>query len=863
MKCPDKIRIKKIVMNKFVTTILIIFIFSGISYLSGQTSKYEGKIVKKISFTGVTNTDEKDLLFEMKTTVGHPLKYLEMKEDIKKVYKKGKFKSLSVDIEEYKGGVRLRFNCEELPMVKELIFKGIDEFSDTDLSEAIVIKAGSAYRKDLVEKSIEIMKKKYHEEGLFNAVIKYKITKIKKTNHVNVTFIIDEGEEITVEKITILGARKIYHKDLQGLMDTKEKWLMSDGTFKQDVYNKDKSKIIGFYKQSGYLDARIIEDKVTYEWLNPLKKEKRVIYIVIKIFEGDKYYFDKYTLKIIPNKGKKPVFKKDFFFKNFKLNKRGQIFNNTMFLQDRQLISMSYGNRGYIFTRIVPRRTISIQNVKVKKGKTFVMEKRKYVKIAISVTEGAQAYIDQIIIKGNKRTQDKVIRRELLIKPGELFSSGKMQISRQKVFNLGFFKEVNFEVRPGSREGYMNVIIDVVEQHSGTISMGGGYGTTSGFSIFADIAENNVMGTGQRVGIKFEYGPLRYSTKVTYANRWMFDIPLGFNAQIFNYQYQYTTGSIFPNTAVQATYDVMSIGYSLGVSYRFLTFVTTGISWTHSWKWYMNPSGNCPSEIYEHVASQDNPKTTIQPYIFFDNKNNYLNPSKGIRAGFTIGFTGGIPGLSKDHFIKYKPEFEGYFSFFHLPFLKTHPVVFQFRLNGSFTGMPMTSAWLDSSQPATTNEWVEYEDRLTVGGPETVRMYDYLDPTLPSSWTTVGLYHRIQFGIEMRFPIHPQMLWMAFFFDAGAVWSDYNWESRMSTTNLTTLQGDIAAGNVMRIQDFFSDFGKTMGYFKYSFGFGFRIQIPMMPLRFWWGWKLQFENGQPIVDMTDIRFQFQIGDYRF
>ena len=101
------------------------------------------------------------------------------------------------------------------------------------------------------------------------------------------------------------------------------------------------------------------------------------------------------------------------------------------------------------------------------------------------------------------------------------------------MYNLGFFKQVNIDVRPGSRDGYMNLIVDVEEQPTGTISLGGGYGTTSGFSIFADVAENNLLGNGQRVGVRFEYGPERTSITLSFAERWLFNQPIGLNTSVF------------------------------------------------------------------------------------------------------------------------------------------------------------------------------------------------------------------------------------------------------------------------------------------------------------------------------------------
>ena len=156
-----------------------------------------------------------------------------------------------------------------------------------------LIKEGDALRKDFIERSIKALKEKYREEGLFNAVITYKIEKIKGTDkQVKVIFIIDEGEEIAVRKISILGAKKIYDKELKSFMETAEKSILKDGTFQTAIYEQDKAKIIAYYKQNGYIDAQIIEDLVEYEWVNPEKKDERGIFITIKLAEGDIYYFD-------------------------------------------------------------------------------------------------------------------------------------------------------------------------------------------------------------------------------------------------------------------------------------------------------------------------------------------------------------------------------------------------------------------------------------------------------------------------------------------------------------------------------------------------------------------------------------------
>lgn len=821
-----------------------------------RPDKYEGKMVRKMRTYGLVNINGNDVLDEMKTTPGYPLKAMEIKEDIKKIFQEFKFSNVEIIIEEYEGGVRLGIFCKERPQVKTIVFKGMDEFQEADIAESLLIKEGEIYRKDFMEKSVSLIKKKYDEAGLFNAVITYRVLPVEGDNEIEIEFIIDEGEEIKVAKISILGARKIISEDILKVFETTEETTFEDGTFKRDIYEQDKGKMLAYYKENGYLDAQILEDRVVYEWEDPTRQEKRAIFIVIKVTEGEKYYFDGYTIDI-KAKGDKPIVAPEVLMKNFELNEKGELFNNTKFLMDKQSISFQYASKGYIFARVIPNRTVTEREVVIDN----VRMKRKFVKIDFVIHEGNKAFVEGIIIKGNKKTKDKVIRREILIKEGELFDSRKVQISREKVFNLGFFKQVNFDMRPGSTENYMNLIVDVEEQPSGTISLGGGYGTTSGFSIFADLAENNLMGNGQRVGIKFEYGPQRRSVTLSFRERWLFDYPVGFDASVFYHLYNLTDTSIFANSKEESEYQKQVVGYSMGLSYRFFYFYEIGTRWTHSFKSYVNPSGNSKDEVFLAVAEGIQEKRTQSVYLYRNTKDNYLNPTSGTKIGIAVGFTGGFLG-GEDHFIKYSPEINIYYSPFHLPFLKTHPCVIEIRGNGTFLMEPFRSSSLQKKQPFEDNAWLEPEDRLLMGGPETIRGWDYRDDSFPDSWSNVGLYHRILYGFEFRVPIHPQMLWLAFFWDAGSLWTDKFWEKQLGTDNYEILADDKEDGQTYDIRDMFSDKVNLMEYFRYSWGLGFRVQIPMMPLRFWFGKKMLYRDGE-FREISGFTFQFAIGDMRF
>jgi outer membrane protein insertion porin family len=285
------------------------------------------------------------------------------------------------------------------------------------------------------------------------------------------------------------------------------------------------------------------------------------------------------------------------------------------------------------------------------------------------------------------------------------------------------------------------------------------------------------------------------------------------------------------------------------------------MGWSQAWRAIKNPTGNSPDTVFQIQALGYQDKRTLSTYIYFDNKDNYLNPTRGVKVGLTVYSTGGWLG-GHDHYMRYNPEFFWYFSPFHIPFLKTHPLVFEFRITGTFLGQPLGANLIN--QNYTQNEWLEYEDRLTIGGVETLRAWNYYDPSFPLSWRSIGLYHRILYGLEFRIPILPQMLWIALFFDAGSLWSDSFWETQMraiSPLMYEIIAADEATGSLRRIDQFFDT--SFLAYFKYSYGIGIRVQIPMMPLRFWFGQKLIFQNNQFVNVPNGFNFQFAIGDMRF
>lgn len=878
---------KVIILTANILLLFILFLAFRPKSTFTLPSRFTGKTVQSVEFIGlkeqedgsyefipVQNIDEKDLQATCLTEKGYPLDPNVITDDIKALFEEGDFLDVRVEVEELDDGVRVRFLCLARPMIDQVIFLGLEELAETDLQDIAGIQAGDMYHKERIEQSLGGIRNKYIEEGLFNVIVTYKVEPVKDEgddNLVNVVYRIDEGEEVKVEQISLLGPHKINDTYLRGIIETKEDGILSDGTFTRATWEMDKQKILAWYRQEGYLDAEITEENVTYEWVNPEKKEKRGIYISLKIKEGERYYFDKYTIE------GNEIIDSSLFYKQFELRQPEQtpltefaqkvatrfghpidedvVCNDTLYMKDKFMIAFEYGKKGYLFTRIIPKRNVSEREV-VFNGKREV---RKYVTYDLSIIEGSQAYIENIIIKGNDKTRDNVIRREVTFNEGELYNAEKVQNTREILYKLGYFEEVNIDIRPGSRSDKVNMIISVKEQNTGTLSLGGGYGTSSGFSIYASVSEKNLFGYGYKVGAKFEYGPYTNSASVYFTDPWFMNKPVSFTTSLFYSYNRYSSTSIYSDSSDYAYYWKETVGYSVGFGWRPVFRYTLGTTWVHSWKRIQNPTGNASEEVMrlEAIGMQEKRKLTF--YGKYDSTDSSMNPTKGLSAYFGTSFVGGPLLGGDDHFMTMNPKAEYFYTPFTLPYLKKYPLVFQFRGSADFDLPPLGRSVI--GQDPYDNPWLETEDRVYVGGVETLRGWTYYgDDDFPASWQN-RLYHRILYGSEFRMPIHPEFLWMALFFDAGALYTDSFWEQY--DENIDVIEEDKASGEVVDIKEVFST--DPLKYFRYGYGFGFRIQIPMLPLRFWWGKKAEWrgfsEGGFHTI--SDFEMQLQIGEISY
>ena len=883
-------------------------------YLYAQPERFLGKKIKKIEFKGNVNIS-RDTLYQdiIQMKEGQTLTLPLLNGDIKAIFGEGSFAYARVEGEDLDGGVKLIFYLQERPRIKEITFLGLEELSSTDVQQAIPLKEDEVFNERKVSDSIQRILGKYREKGLFNASVRVRKSEVDPDrNTINITFVIDEGEHIKIAKINLLGVTRADPEDVMAVMELEEDGFIADGTFKNETFEKDKNAILDFYKNQGFLDVELEDARYDYRWKNPKTQEERVIVITYKVKEGEQYFYNGYDLTWDPRflhpvdgkQAKEPLFHKDKVEEFFEYTNSdiGTVLDNGKFSRDRGIVNYLYSQEGYIYARVQPERTIipltkeaiaekkntPQQKESEKDGKDYYnlkklenilasnpeLKGRKFVHTKFVVAEGDKGFIESIIIKGNKKTLDKVIRRELIIKEGELFNSELVQRSRERVHNLQFFKEVNVDARPGSSEGKMNLVIDVEEQPTGTISLGGGYGTNTGFSIFTEVAENNLNGTGQRVSGRVEFGPLRTALEASWTEPWLFDKPWSLTLTGFYVRRRVLSGSInIATNDESATYDLDIIGATVGIGHRFW------INWGHYHRYspQVSVAGNASSmvddSVFLLVQRGWQVKNTITNGLFYDNRDNIFNTTRGFRAEFSHDFVGNILG-GQDHYMRYYPQIDFFwwimdYTFFNAirkNVLRRWRIVQEVRASATFT-QPTKPVY--GSQDNALNPYVEIQDRLYLGGYESLRGWTLFDNNYQvngsggtdlagQTWRNGGS-HRMLFGSELRIPVEPSLFWLVLFFDAGALYQNLAEYSFSSTTTQATLDAYKAAE--LNKQNF------SLSYFRYSWGFGFRLQIPILPLRIYLAKRLIWDDNlgwfKDHPNQSGFEFVFGIGDRRF
>ncbi|HID02373.1 MAG TPA: outer membrane protein assembly factor BamA, partial [Desulfobacterales bacterium] len=463
---------------------------------------------------GNKRVDSGAILRKIQTKVGDIYDPKQLREDLKSIFAMGYFNDVQIVVNNSARGKIVTFRVVEKPIISQIIIEGQKEFKEEEILAVIDVKKYHILNPNQVNQSSQAIKAMYDAKGFYNSTVTSDISYPTEAGAV-VTFTIDEGKKIYIEEIQFEGNEHFDKDDLIAEIETGEKtwwltWLTEEGLLDMDKILLDVDRIAAFYHNHGFLDAKVAEPVVTQEedkiFLKFIIEEGARYRVGTVDFEGDLLLSRKELAKLVSVR-KEPYLSRQIL------------------REDIRAIQDAYSARGYAFASIRPRTEKSREGNRID--------------INFQIAKNDLVYIDRITIKGNTRTRDNVIRRELRIVEGGKFDSAALRQSNKALQRLGFFEEVSITPEPTSDPTRMNIVVSVKEKPTGRFSIGVGYSTTDNLILSGEISENNFPGRGDTLSFSADISGSSQKFNLAYTNPRLNDSMLSWGVDIFSTEREY------------------------------------------------------------------------------------------------------------------------------------------------------------------------------------------------------------------------------------------------------------------------------------------------------------------------------------
>ncbi len=740
-------------------------------------------------------------------------------DDVRSLYATGFFYNIQVVADNTPDGVVITYKVQGKPRLTEIKFQGNTKFKSAKLLKKISSKVDEPLDERKLFTDTQDLQKLYQKKGYQRTQVKYVLNIDETAGRGTVTFEITESPKIKILEVDFPGAKAFPLKKLRKTIKTRKHWMFSwltgSGVLKDEQFDEDKEKLTELYRDKGYIDFEIKD----VQFVNPTP---RTLIIRFILYEGTQYKVG--SVKFTGNKlftvaeiaqGLRAAHERSRSKTKIGANGLpmdvGHVFTPGGVTKDTEAVEDFYGAKGYID---VTASSGHLKLERIPNTETGTMD------LGFQIDEGQKSYIERIEIKGNVRTKDKVIRRELAVSPGEVFDMVRVKLSKQRLEGLGYFGRVDTRPEPTTiSPDRKNLVVDVDEKTTGHVSLGAGFSTVDSLVGIAEYNEGNFQapwfrGGGQKFRLRITVGTERQDYEMTFIEPWFLGRKLQFGLDLFYRDYAFLSpNDIYTETDLGTK---VSLQRALGSD-----FLRGGVNYTVEDVGIHLSSGATPLSLY----SQDNVPTAIQDTlgnhilstvgtsIAYDTRNSVQLPNKGQRTELIAQVTGGPLG--------------GSYSFYRLEAHTAH--YFRGLSPGHVLELGGVAGVVDEFGRAPD---VPFFERYFLGGPNSLRgfKYRYVSPrqvpNIPDNEPIGG--DTYWFGsAEYSIPIFEQErgvgVRVAFFYDIGSVGgAPYN-------ANLSGYSDD--------------------------YGIGLRLNLPIGPLRLDYGIPIRHDQYSSAAG----KFQFTVG----
>jgi outer membrane protein insertion porin family len=676
-------------------------------------SSYAENVISKINIEGLRNVEEKYILSKINIRNGTVYSQDLARSAVRSIIGLGCFDGCRFTFE--KGTGVFTFVVVEKPYIENVVFRGNDEFSKNKLRSVSALKEKDFYDVLNLQESKKQVMKLYNDKGYADCSVEVYPTLDVDTNRMTITFLITENKKVLIGGVKIEGSVAYSEKKILNLI----KKTKPDKIFKDEDYQYDLLYLEAFYKHNGFVDYKLIASKTSFN------EDRSRIFLTLNINEGIRYKIGSIS------------FAGNFVFENKNLEKmlkfkKGQIFNEQKIIETTHQLSEFYADKGYLQIQIIPE----------------FHKNGNMIDIKWNITENSIVYVRNIYIEGLESTKEKVIRRELLLKRGGVFSRRKLIESVQRVRNLGFIDNIEYHLLPaGASDDVVDLSFKIEEGGPGTVNGGVAYSSRNELFFTLGLTHMNLFGLGQHLNLSAEYGKKKTNFNINWTDPYIFNKNASLTLNAFNIIRKKDYAEI--NDA----YDEHKTGFSIASGPRICSRISSLFGYRYENVVLSHIDDSIKGKISEASDLSKGRTTSLFAQMAYDSLDYKYDPTRGNRQALGIKVAGSYLGGDVNYI---RTIFKSSWFF---------PLFWKFVFDVKFEIGSIVSYGSSKSVPI-------YE-RFYIGGPESVRGYKYRTEIGPAN----GGNFKTVVNFEYKCPLlasdkGKSILVGMLFYDVGGSWEN-------------------------------------------------------------------------------------------
>ncbi|ACV69515.1 outer membrane protein assembly factor BamA [Desulfohalobium retbaense] len=673
--------------------------------------------ISEIKVEGNEILDDDVVLMRLRLQEGDTYDPKAINTEVKRLYQLGYFDDVRVEVEETREGKEVVFQVQEKPLIQAIGVKGADAIDKDDILEVMSTKTGAVLNPKVIAEDLKKIREVYRKEGYYQAEVDYELEQTDPRK-ARLNVLVEEGDKLYIEDIRIKGAKVLDPGDLKDELALSERglfsWLTGRGVLKEELLDRDAAALEAYYSNRGFMDAKVGQPEVEYT--------DEGIVITFHVKEGDRY-----SVAGVDFSGDLLTGKKELAAQT-QLDDAAEEkapFDRSVLREDIQSLTDFYTNYGYAYAEV------DVQMDRDRDEDT--------VRVSYNLRKNQKVYVRRVTIEGNTKTRDNVIRREMRLADGDMFSGAALRRSNVRLQKLDYFEKVDIQTVPTSDRERMDLVVQVKEKSTGMLSAGAGYSSVDSVFLSGQVKERNLFGKGYTASLQGTFSGSRTRYDLDFWNPHLYDSPLGAGTNVYYVTREYDD------------YDKNSIGGKVKFGYPLGEY--TRLFWNYRLEKYTLDEID-EDEVDEDILEREgeNWASAVYASIKRDTTNRRLNPSKGTVNTLSVEYAGGLIG-GDDDFVKFI-----YDTSFYQPLPFEH--IFHWHAQ---VGHVMENS--DDEVP-------DFE-RFYLGGMDDVRGYPgrEISPE-DDSGDEIGGHTSFFTNFEYLFPLSDELGLMGLvFFDAGDTWA--------------------------------------------------------------------------------------------